>query len=213
MTTLYLIRHGETDWNADGRTMGQQDVPLNATGREQAAQTAAFLTRFPIDRILSSDLVRARDTAEAAGRACGIPVQTDPRLRELRFGIFEGRTIAECAEEHPEIVAEWRSGAFDFAPPGGETRRELMARAGSLLAGVLADPPGHLALFTHGGVLNALHTLMLESGHPQPREHIHRAFRFHNASLSMAAHGGTHWRFLVVNSTFHLTAEPRQLLH
>jgi probable phosphoglycerate mutase len=214
MKTIYLIRHGETDHNRAGLAMGHLDSPLNEQGLRQARQTAAWLRRHPSARILSSDLARARDTAAPLAEALGLSVEPDPRLRELSFGIFEGRSIPDCEQEHPEIVARWRSGDFDFAPPGGESRRALMQRTRAVLDEMLAAPEEHIALVTHGGTLNALHTHLIEDGHPEaPRERIHRAFRFHNASVSMAAHASDHWRFLVVNSTFHLDEEPRQLLH
>ena len=213
MKTLYLVRHGETAHNAAGLTMGQLDIPLNDRGLAQARETAAWLRRYPIERILSSDLSRATATAQPLAEALELAVEPEPRLRELSFGIFEGRHIDDCAREHPEIVARWRSGDFDFAPPGGETRRSLMTRTRALLDDLLAAPENHLALFTHGGTLNALHTHFVEEDHPSPREHIHRAFRFHNAAISIAAHAGNQWRFLVVNSTTHLSEEPRQLVH
>lgn len=213
MKTLYLIRHGETDHNKEGLAMGHLDSPLNERGQRQAQQTAAWLARLPIARLVSSDLSRALHTAAPLGAALGLRIEPDSRLRELSFGLFEGRSVADCAVDHPEIVARWRSGDFDFAPPGGETRRALMARTRAVLDEILASPEEHIALVTHGGTLNALHTHLIEDGHPQPREGIHRAFRFHNASVSMAVHSGDHWRFLVVNSTFHLDEEPRQLLH
>jgi len=214
MKTLYLIRHGETDHNKEGLAMGHLDSPLNERGQRQAQQTAAWLARRPIARLVSSDLSRALHTAAPLGAALGLRVEPDSRLRELSFGLFEGRSVADCAVDHPEIVASWRSGDFDFAPPGGESRRALMQRTRAVLDEILASPEEHIALVTHGGTLNALHTHLIEDGHPEaPRERIHRAFRFHNASVSMAAHASDHWRFLVVNSTFHLDEEPRQLLH
>jgi len=214
MKTLYLVRHGETDHNLSGLAMGHLDSPLNERGHRQARQTADWLGRRPIQRILSSDLSRALETAAPLATAVGLNVEPDPRLRELSFGIFEGRSVADCELTHPEIVARWRSGDFDFAPPDGETRRDLMRRTREVLDDILAAPEEHIALVTHGGTLNALHTHLIEDGHPEPpRERIHRAFRFHNASISMVAHAGDHWRFLVVNSTFHLDDEPRQLLH
>ncbi len=213
MKTLYLVRHGETDHNAAGLAMGQTDVPLNELGRRQARQTAAWLRRYPIERIISSDMARAADTAGELAETLGLAVETDPRLRELSFGVFEGKKIADCEKEYPDVVARWHSGDYDFAAPGGETRRELMARTRAALASLLEAPQSHIAIFTHGGTLNALHTHIIESAHPTPREHIHRVFRFSNASVSMAAHTGQQWRFLVVNSTFHLEEEPRQLLY
>jgi probable phosphoglycerate mutase len=213
MKTFYLIRHGETAHNAGGVTMGQLDIPLNALGLEQARQTAAALAGHPIGRIVSSDLVRASATAAPLAGALGLAVETDPRLRELSFGIFEGRRITDCAREHPETVAEWRRGTFDFAPPGGETRRSLMERTGAVLRELLDGPHDHVALFAHGGTLNALHTHIIEDGHPEPREHIHRVFRFSNGSISIAVRDADQWRFLVVNSTAHLGGESRQLLY
>ena len=213
MKTLYLVRHGETDHNADGRAMGQMDVPLNARGLEQARQTAEFLRRYPIERILSSDLGRAMATAQPLADALGVTIEPDARLRELSFGILEGRTVAECEAADPESVALWRSGHFDAALPGGESRRSLMQRTRAVLDEITAGQHAQIALFSHGGTLNALHTHMVEHGHPAPREHIPRAFRFHNAAVSISAWGDDQWRFLVVNSTFHLESESRQLLY
>jgi probable phosphoglycerate mutase len=213
MKTFYLIRHGETDYNATGRAMGQLDIPLNTRGLAQADETAAWLKRYPVEYLVSSDLSRAAATARPLADALGLSIVTDPRLRELGFGIFEGRSVEDCAREFPAEVARWRSGTFDFAPRGGETRRALMRRTRELLDELLAHEAGHIAVFTHGGVLNALHTHFIEDGHHHPRDHIHRVFRFHNASVSMVARAEDQWRFLVVNSTFHLSDEPRQLLH
>jgi len=213
MKTLYLVRHGETDHNAEGRAMGQMDMPLNARGLDQARQTAEFLRRFPIEHIMSSDLGRAMSTAQPLADALGIKVVPDVRLRELSFGILEGRTVAECEAEDPAAVARWRSGDFDAALPGGESRRSLMQRTRVVLEEIVSGPHAHVALFSHGGTLNALHTHMVEHGHPSPREHIPRAFRFNNASVSMSAWVDDQWRFLAVNSTFHLAEPSRPLLY
>ena len=213
MKTVYLIRHGETDHNADGRAMGQMDIPLNARGIGQARQTAEFLRKYPIERIVSSDLGRAMGTAEPLADALGLAVEPDARLRELSFGILEGKTVAECEALDPEAVTRWRSGDFDAALPGGESRRSLMKRTREVLEEIAAGPHVHVALFSHGGALNALHTHMINHGNPRSPEHIPRAFRFHNAAVSMAAWAEDQWRFLVVNSTFHLAEESRQLLY
>jgi broad specificity phosphatase PhoE len=115
--------------------------------------------------------------------------------------------------EDPEAVARWRSGDFDAALPGGESRRSLMQRTRAVLDEMVAGPHAHIALFSHGGTLNALHTHMVEHGHPVPREHIPRVFRFNNGSVSMSAWVDRNWRFLAVNSTFHLAEESRPLLY
>ena len=213
MKTFYLIRHGETDANAEGRAMGQRDVPLNARGADQARQTAEFLRRYPIERIVSSDLERAVATAQPLADALGLAVEPDARLRELSFGILEGKTVAECELLDPAAVARWRSGDFDAALPGGESRRSLMQRTRAVLEEIVSGPHAHIALFSHGGTLNALHTHMVEHGNPHPREHIPRAFRFNNGSVSMSAWVDDQWRFLAVNSTFHLAEPSRPLLY
>lgn len=213
MKTFYFVRHGETASNAEGLTMGQIDIPLNVRGQSQARETADWLRRYPIERLVSSDLSRARETATPLGKYLGLKVEADRRLREMSFGIFEGRHIADCEKEHPDIVARWRVGEFDFAPPGGETRRSLMERTQAVLRELITATEEHIAVFAHGGTLNAIHSHIIESELLEPREHIHRVFRFSNGSVSMAAYAKEQWRFLVVNSTFHLSEEPRQLLY
>ncbi len=213
MKTLYLVRHGETDCNVSGRAMGQMDFPLNARGEDQAREVCNFLGGRPIQRIVSSDLQRAMATAAPLADVLGIAVEPDVRLRELRFGVLEGRTVAECEGEHPEAMARWRSGDMDAVLPGGESRRSLMERTRAVLDEFIAGSHEHVAIFSHGGPLNAIHTHMADFGNVMPRGRIVRAFRFNNGSVSMAGWTGDHWRFLVVNSTFHLAEESRQLLY
>src|SRR5947199_3660663 len=98
MATLLLIRHGETDWNAEHRWQGHADVPLNARGREQAKALAEELAPEGIDAIYASDLSRARDTAEIVGERLGVPVVLDPDLREIDVGSREGLTGEEVGE-------------------------------------------------------------------------------------------------------------------
>ena len=93
MTTLLLVRHGETDWNRDGRWQGQSDTPLNELGRRQARELAEQLDG--VDVVYSSDLARARETAEILAERAGVEVRLDPRLRERGFGAWEGLTLAE----------------------------------------------------------------------------------------------------------------------
>src|SRR5512139_4231488 len=117
---LLLARHGETDWNAAGRWQGHTDIPLNEIGRAQAAALADRLRSEGIGAVVTSDLSRARHTAEIVAGALGVPVAlVDPGLREQRFGSFEGLTPRECEERYPgdwaRYVADPRAG-----PPGGE---------------------------------------------------------------------------------------------
>ena len=153
---VFLARHGQTDWNAAGRWQGHTDVPLNETGLAQALALAERLRGEGIAAIASSDLARARGTAEIVARVLGLRVDlVDPELRERGFGIFEGLTLRECEQRHPE---EWARCAADpgLGPPGGETRSALLERlrrAVQRVADRLAPPP---LVITHGGAMRAL---------------------------------------------------------
>ena len=157
MTTprhVFLARHGETDWNAAGRLQGQTDVPLNETGCAQASALAERLRREGIAAIATSDLQRARATAEIVARALGLDVAlVDPDLREQRFGRFEGLTRSECQRRFPE---EWARYVDGSSPPGGEPTASLLARAVASverIAGRLRSPA---LVITHGGVMRAV---------------------------------------------------------
>jgi 2,3-bisphosphoglycerate-dependent phosphoglycerate mutase len=105
VTTLLLVRHGETDWNAEGRLQGHTDRPLNEHGRRQARELAARLAGEQVDAIYASDLVRARETAEILGAQLGLPVAVDPDLREKNWGNWEGLT----GDERAGVVFEGES--------------------------------------------------------------------------------------------------------
>lgn len=173
---VFLARHGQTDWNAAGRWQGHTDVPLNETGRAQARALAELLRGEGIAAIASSDLARARGTAEIVARALGLQVDlVDPDLRERRFGIFEGLTLPECEQRHPE---EWARYAADpgLGPPGGESRSALLERLRRAVHGVanrLAPPP---LVVTHGGAMRALVAgLAVASSSGRPLGHIPNA--------------------------------------
>ena len=154
--TLFLVRHGETDWNAAGRWQGQTDVPLNARGREQAREVAEGLRAGGIAAIASSDLLRARATAEIVASELGLEVShLDAALRERRFGCFEGLTREEVAARFPEAWARYLADPGP-APPGGESRDELIGRLLPAIASAVARLPGPLLVVMHGGAMRAL---------------------------------------------------------
>lgn len=155
-TRFCLLRHGETDWNVDGRLQGQFDVPLNDRGRAQAEAAARRLAEFPFSRIVSSDLSRAAQTAAAAGRALGLPVETTPRLRERFFGDFQGLTHEEARARAPQAHASFRERDPDARPPGGgESFAEFFARVrGTLVDLARENAGGSVLIVAHGGVLD-----------------------------------------------------------
>ena len=123
-TQLILVRHGQTDSNASGRFQGQQDVPLNQAGLQQADAVAARLARFRAGHVVSSDLARAVATAEAVASASGLVVSVDARLREIDVGSWQGRTGAEVAAENPWFEAALASGRDFRRSETGETATE-----------------------------------------------------------------------------------------
>lgn len=151
MTRLIIWRHGNTDWNANGKVQGQTDVPLNDLGRQQAVEAAELLVRFRPDAIVSSDLLRAADTAAALGALTGRPITHDERLRERYFGAWQGLTMAEVAVTHPEQHARWVAGRDDVAADV-ETLSDLGKRVAEafLAAADLAPPGGTVVVATHG---------------------------------------------------------------
>ena len=165
--TVVLVRHGVTDWNAQGRFQGQSDVPLNETGRAQAAAMARRLPeRTRPTSIISSDLGRAVDTASALADACGLEVTTDARLREVNVGSWEGLTMADLADQAPELDLDGLDGEFpdDFRwSPVGETGLEATTRVVAAIRehAEALDVDGVLAVVGHGAVLrNAVVRLM-----------------------------------------------------
>jgi alpha-ribazole phosphatase len=157
MTTLLLVRHGETDWNRDGRWQGQTDTELNERGREQARALAAELDGETIAAVYASDLARARETAELVATPRGLEVRSDPRLRELNFGGWEGLTTAEIEDRYPDQVARWRADDGSHAFAGGETYVQMGERVVQALSEIAAAHPSETVLVVlHGGPMRGL---------------------------------------------------------
>jgi len=199
-TRILLIRHGETDWNATGRIQGHNDTPLNAAGREQARRVAQRLASEPVRALYSSDLARAYETATIIGQPLGLAVVTSARLRERRYGAWEGLTSAEIQARYPEQFAEWRGRSTDFAPPHGETRSELLTRALTELQTIARRHARELVVVvTHGGLCYVLITHILGSVNGNRRE-----FTFANASIHTLELTGERWSVISMNETSHL---------
>lgn len=150
MTRLIVWRHGNTDWNASHRVQGQTDVPLNALGRQQAVDAADLLVKMRPDVLVSSDLRRAADTAAALAALTGLSVHHDQRLRERYFGAWQGLTMTEVAELHPQEHARWTAGG----EIGGDVENldDLGKRVAEALqdAAALTPPGGTVVVATHG---------------------------------------------------------------
>ena len=156
MTRILLARHGETDWNRDGRWQGLTDKPLNAAGRRQARSLAEHLAGQGVDALYSSDLARARQTAEAVELATGLEAMVDLDLREVDVGDWAGCNRAEAKARDPEWYQEWLAGAVT-GYRGGETYLQLHERSVRAFQRVLAAQDGHTAVVVcHGGNIRAI---------------------------------------------------------
>jgi probable phosphoglycerate mutase len=157
-TNIILIRHGETAWNAERRLQGHIDTALNDEGQRQAGAVAAALAGEHLDAVISSDLQRALQTAEAIAATRGMAVRSDPALRERCFGGFEGLLYAEIEQRYPAEFAAWQARDIDALMPQGarsaESFRQFNQRVlAAILAWAAACPGQSIALVAHGGVL------------------------------------------------------------
>src|SRR5262245_21321709 len=122
---LFLVRHGETAWNAESRFQGQQDSPLTALGIAQAEAVAAYLAAHKVNALYSSDLPRTLQTAKPIEIATGLKVVAEPALRERNLGIFEGLTRAEVEKRHAEAHAHYAARDAEYVIPNGESLQQL----------------------------------------------------------------------------------------
>jgi len=158
-TRIIAIRHGETAWNVDARIQGQLDIPLNATGHWQARRLAqALAERDPIHAIYTSDLARARATAQAVSDALGVPLTAHAGLRERGFGRFEGKTFGEIEAAWPDEAWRWRKRDPHWAPEGGESLLQVRERVARTVHRLAKRHGGEqIVLVVHGGVLDQLY--------------------------------------------------------
>lgn len=158
-TRLTLIRHGQTAWNQDGRIQGHIDIALNAHGQRQAqAMAQALADEADIACIYSSDLARAWQTAQALQARLGKPLQAEAGLRERCFGQLQGLSVAQICAQDPQRARAFQSRDPDYQPPQGESLRQFAQRAWACVWRLAAAHAGqHIALVTHGGVLDVLY--------------------------------------------------------
>lgn len=155
---VILVRHGETEWNHEGRFLGQSNPGLNDNGRIQAQAIALQLSSTNIDVIFSSDLDRAVQTSEAIAQACKARISMVPALREINFGAWEGLTFEEIAARYPVLWNEWLKDPFQVRIPDGETAEEVRCRVIQAWNCMVdnACTPKTAVIVAHGGPLRLL---------------------------------------------------------
>lgn len=193
LTRIGLIRHGLTDWNVEKRAQGQSDIPLNESGRRQARALAERLRGEEWDYIFSSDLSRAKETADLVAEALGLSVQTDERLREEGYGEAEGTTKEERISRWG---SEWKS-----LPLGIEDQESVTARGMSFIRDVSNRYPGkNILIVSHGALLGL--TLKSLIPHEDTEDFLH------NTSITLLRHE-SRWECELYNCAKHLAEEDR----
>ncbi|MGC0880289.1 2,3-diphosphoglycerate-dependent phosphoglycerate mutase GpmB [Pantoea agglomerans] len=189
MLQVYLVRHGETVWNAERRIQGQSDSPLTEKGEQQAWQVGERVKHLGITHIIASDLGRTRRTAEIIADACGCSVTLDPRLRELNMGVLEKRPLDGLTAEEEQWRATLVNGTEGGRIPEGESMTEMATRMHAALNACLDLPAGSRPLLvSHGMALGALVSTIL--GLPAYAE---RRLRLRNCSLSRVDYQQSAW--------------------
>ncbi len=201
---VYLIRHGQSLFNAERRIQGQTDIALSPFGERQSLALAEAFRGREIDAIYASPLRRAMQTAQPIADALGLSIRTDDRLKEINAGIFEGLSW-DAIEDHSPDADRWRAQDPDFVIPGGESRRALGQRGRAALADIYEAGHRQAIVVAHGGVLGAaLKALLAIQVNNSP-------FSFYNASISKLI-----WdrsiKLMTLNQVDHLRAAGLEIL-
>ncbi len=189
---ILLIRHGETTWNRERRMQGHIDIPLNDEGRRQARALGVALKAERPDAIWSSDLQRARDTAQAIADTHQMPLQLTEALRERCYGAFEGMTYQEIGERYPREMQQWKARELHARFPAGEreaeTLHEFYLRCIAAVTSIASAHHGEkLVIVAHGGVLDCVYRAA--TGMPLSTE---RRFSIVNAAINRLHWNGEH---------------------
>ena len=202
---LYLVRHGETAWNAEWRIQGVSDQPLNHIGRSQAKALIPPLMGRPITTIYSSHLMRARETAEILAEGLGgFSLHEDERLAELDQGELEGMVIADIKDKYNGFWEEWRERPADAQTPGGECMKELQDRAWLAVESIRVKHPGEMVVaVSHNLAITALLCRILDMD-----LNTMRRLRQHNAAINLIEYSPERgWSVVMMNVVSHLNGE------
>lgn len=200
LTRLCLIRHGETVWNARARIQGQLDVALSGAGHAQARALAGALAGERFDALYTSDLARARQTAQAIAQRLKLPVDSRAALRERHYGVFQSLTYGEARERHPDEYARHARREVDCDFRTGESLHAFAARVLEGIAQILAaHAGGRVLVVTHGGVLDIVHRRATGASLAAPRD-----FDIPNAAVNWIEVDGERWSILSWAQRSHL---------
>lgn len=199
---IYLIRHGQTDWNIQGKIQGSHDIPLNETGERQAEQLSVGMDKRPVKKIFSSTLERAVGTARKIGERQNVDIYLMQGLIEVEFGDWEGMTWDEIKEKYPAEYERWELNPVDVAPPGGETQVDVLKRVAKTMNTIMdmTDKHEDIAIVTHGATMAYIVSYLMRN-HPEESELIVK-----NASITTVNYSPLtdDYMMLEVNDISHL---------
>ncbi len=200
-TRICFIRHGETDWNVEKRIQGHTDIDLNETGRSQALAMAFNAAHHRFHAIYSSDLARAKETAQVLAQREEHEVKLLPQLRERHYGIFQGITAAQGAERHPAAYAHYTARDLDYAFETGESLRGFAERVAEGVDWLVRHHSGQtIAAVSHAGVLNILYRRATGRPLETPRD-----FKIPNCALNWFHFDGQGWHLEAWADRHHLS--------
>ena len=200
MTRICFVRHGETDWNIELRMQGHIDLALNAKGEAQAQAAGRCFIGVQVAALYSSDLLRARQTAQPISLALGLSVLLCPALRERNFGRCEGLTFEQIVEQFPDDARAIRRRDPDYAASGGESRRQHQARILECIAVLEREHRGQsIVIVTHGSVLDVVYRRVHDLPPEAPRD-----YPIPNAGINWVSVDGERWLIESWGETPHL---------
>jgi len=200
LTRICLVRHGETEWNAERRIQGQIDIGLNAAGLRQAQAAGRWLKAAGISALYASDLKRAWATGLAIGQAVGVQPVPVPELRERRYGIFEGLTYAEAETRYPDGYAAFEGRNADYAFEHGESLKVMYERVTGKLKELAQRHLGEsIVVVVHGGVLDVINRFVRGNPLEMPRD-----FLIPNAGINWISAVDGRWTVETWGETAHL---------
>lgn len=206
MTRLYLVRHGETRFNAKKKIQGSMDIPLSNVGIEQAKKVARRFNGITVDLIYSSELLRAKCTAESISEVVRRPIIIDPNLNEMRFGIFEGMTFEEIARKYPDMWEQREKNKLKYTAHKGDSLIGFRNRVMKSIHRILYQfPKGDIIIVSHGGTNRAIMCALL--GLNMKKFHLIRQDNTCINILDVEVISGKRYvtRLWSINDTLHLT--------
>jgi alpha-ribazole phosphatase len=202
MTKIFLIRHGQTEWNNGGRYQGHSDIPLSEEGKVQAKKLSLFLnnTGIHLQAVYASDLSRAQETAEIIAAPHQVKVENHPGFREINFGVWEGLNFKEIKNQYPDLAQRWLTSPEELTIPQGESFKCVQKRAKLALDEITQFHQGqNIAIVSHGGTLRALICELMEI----PLQKMWH-FKLDNTALSSFDIHENIAILSLFNSTYHL---------